>query len=250
MTPPPLPLVVAHRGGAREAPENTLAAFAHAVACGADGVELDARLAADGVAVVFHDDGLERFAGAGRVDATAAGSLAALDLGRRRPRFRGERIPTLAEALAVVAPLALVNVELKAGGDPARLAAAAVAAIDAAGLAGRAVVTSFDAELVARVAALRPALARGLALESAPTDDRWRDHPVVSLSCALARHGWAARARAAGRRVLVWTENDPRRLAGWSRLGVEAVITDRPGHLVAARAAAAGGAQRPSGRRV
>jgi glycerophosphoryl diester phosphodiesterase len=245
---PPLPRVVAHRGGAREAPENTLAAFAHAVACGADGVELDARLAADGEIVVFHDDDLGRFhPAAASVDESAAQELAALDLGRRRPRFRGERIPTLAQALAVVAPLALVNVELKPGGDPARLAAAAVAAIEAAGLARRAVVTSFDAELVARVGALRPALARGVVLDAAPTDDRWLGHPALSLSCALARRGWAERAGAAGLRVLVWTENDPRRLAGWSRLGVEAVITDRPARFAAARAAAA---QRPSGRRV
>jgi glycerophosphoryl diester phosphodiesterase len=245
---PPLPRVVAHRGGAREAPENTLAAFAHAVACGADGVELDARLAADGEVVVFHDEELGRFhAAAARVDSTAARDLAALDLGRRRRRFRGERIPTLAQALAVVAPLALVNVELKAGGDAPRLVEAVLRALDDARLGGRALVTSFDSTLVERLGAARPTLARGLVLDAPPADDAWSAHQVVSLSCALARGGWAARAAAAGLRVLVWTENDPRRFAGWARLGVEAVITDRPARFAAARAAAA---QSPSGRRV
>ncbi|HLF56531.1 MAG TPA: glycerophosphodiester phosphodiesterase family protein, partial [Thermoanaerobaculia bacterium] len=62
MTYPP-PAILAHRGGALEAPENTLAAIAHAIACGADGVELDVRLAADRVPVVFHDPDLVRLAG-------------------------------------------------------------------------------------------------------------------------------------------------------------------------------------------
>jgi len=234
------PLVVAHRGGAREAPENTLAAFAHAVACGADGVEIDVRLSADGVAVVFHDDDLGRFdRSAARVDATGARELVRLDLGARRRRFRGERIPTLGEALAVVAPLALVNLELKPAGDADRLAAAVAAELMGSSLAPRVVVTSFAPRALSALAALRPDLALGRALETPPTDDGWLAWPVVSLSLALARAGYAARARAAGRRVLVWTENDPRRLAGWRRLGVAAVITDRPARLVAARAATA-----------
>ena len=54
------PLVFAHRGGAKLAPENTLAAFARGMACGADGLELDVHLARDGVPVVIHDLTLER----------------------------------------------------------------------------------------------------------------------------------------------------------------------------------------------
>lgn len=230
------PLVVAHRGGAREAPENTLAALAHAVACGADGVELDVRLAADGVPVVFHDDDLGRFAPrAARIESCGSRELALLDLGAHRRRFRGERIPTLAEALAVVAPLALLDLELKPGGDPERLAAAVTAALDAAALGPSVVVTSFHAALVAAIAAARPGLACGRVLETPPRDDAWLALPVVSLSRELARSDLSRRAREAGLRVLVWTENDPRRLATWGRRGAEAVITDRPARLVAAR---------------
>lgn len=247
-----LPRIVAHRGGAREAPENTLAAFAHAVACGADGVELDVRSTADGVAVVFHDDDLRRFdRGAGRVEELTARELRSIDLGRRHRRFRGARVPTLAEALAATAPLAFVNLELKPGGDPARLAAAAVAAIADAASGARLLVTSFAAAPLAALAALRPDLPRGLVLDRPPPDDAWLAHSAVSLSLELARHGFAQRAREAGLRLLVWTENDPRRLAAWARRGVEAVITDRPARFVRARAELRrGAAQSPSGRRV
>ena len=62
----PLPAILAHRGGAREAPENTLAAIAHARASGADGIELDLRLSGDGEAVVFHDADLQRLGGSRR----------------------------------------------------------------------------------------------------------------------------------------------------------------------------------------
>ncbi|HWQ00281.1 MAG TPA: glycerophosphodiester phosphodiesterase family protein, partial [Vicinamibacterales bacterium] len=54
------PRVFAHRGGAALAPENTIAAFDRGLACGADGLELDVRLARDGVPVVIHDATLDR----------------------------------------------------------------------------------------------------------------------------------------------------------------------------------------------
>ena len=55
-----LPLIIGHRGSSALAPENTLAAFRHAIADGADGIEFDVRLSSDGVAVVIHDPTLER----------------------------------------------------------------------------------------------------------------------------------------------------------------------------------------------
>jgi len=75
-------LILAHRGASAEAPENTLAAFNLALQQGADGVELDVRLSADGVPVVIHDVRLERTTnGAGRVDALGARELRRLDAG-------------------------------------------------------------------------------------------------------------------------------------------------------------------------
>ena len=86
--------VIAHRGGARYAPENTLAAFAHGAAAGADMLECDVQLTADGQVVVFHDDTLERTTnGYGDIGARTLAELRELDAGN------GERIPTLQELI-------------------------------------------------------------------------------------------------------------------------------------------------------
>ncbi|MBS0332983.1 MAG: glycerophosphodiester phosphodiesterase [Proteobacteria bacterium] len=101
---------VAHRGlwSPGGAPENSLPAFQAACAAGY-GIELDVQLSADGEAMVFHDDGLERMTGApGRLsDRTAA------ELSELRLKGTDERIPTLVESLALVGRRALVHIELK-----------------------------------------------------------------------------------------------------------------------------------------
>jgi len=102
-------LIIAHRGASAEAPENTLVAFRRAIELGADGVEFDVRLAADGVPVVIHDATLKRTAGIDRrvADITSA-ELARLDVGSWFNRHHGhladeayalERIPTLERVL-------------------------------------------------------------------------------------------------------------------------------------------------------
>ena len=101
---------VAHRGLWRPdgAPENSLAAF-QAACAGGYGIELDVQLSADGEAIVFHDEDLERMTGvAGRLsDRTAA------ELSELRLKGTDERIPTLVETLALVGRRALVHIELK-----------------------------------------------------------------------------------------------------------------------------------------
>ena len=109
------PLIWAHRGASREAPENTLAAFALAASQGADGIELDAQLCASGEAVVFHDTSLARVSGTPGLLAEAPWTaLQKLDLGARKgARWAGERIPLLADVLAGTPRSLLVNIELK-----------------------------------------------------------------------------------------------------------------------------------------
>ncbi len=113
----PAPLVIAHRGGAREAPENTLAAFARAFALGVDGVEADVHVTQDGRVVVFHDDTLAPAPGEPRrpicdLDlATVRAAELAATLG---PAFVGHRVPTLDELLALAAPGRRFMIEIKA----------------------------------------------------------------------------------------------------------------------------------------
>jgi glycerophosphoryl diester phosphodiesterase len=107
--------VIAHRGASHDAPENTLAAFRLAHEMGADWFELDCRLTRDNVVIVMHDDTLERTAGVeGRVADFDFAELRKLDAGRwKDPRFAGEMLPTLEEALETAKKRIGVYVEIK-----------------------------------------------------------------------------------------------------------------------------------------
>ena len=99
-------LRLAHRGDWRVAPENSLAAFRAAIAQGADGIEMDSELTADGQLVLMHDDTVDRTTnGKGRVAEMTLAEIRKLDAGAWfDSAFRGERIPTLEELAAAYEP--------------------------------------------------------------------------------------------------------------------------------------------------
>ena len=109
--------MVAHRGASAEAPENTLAAFRLALQQGAPAVECDVHLSADGCPVVIHDETVDRTTnGKGAVVGLTRAALRGLDAGSwRGPRFAGEPIPTLEEALELCAGRARLFIEIKMG---------------------------------------------------------------------------------------------------------------------------------------
>ena len=116
------PLIIGHRGAAADAPENTLAAFTLALAQGADGVELDVQLCADGVPIIIHDTTVDRTCdGTGRVADLSLAELRLLTIDNDHP------IPTLDDLFATFGRRTLYNVELKARGRGGDALAAAVA---------------------------------------------------------------------------------------------------------------------------
>ncbi|MGH2523785.1 MAG: glycerophosphodiester phosphodiesterase, partial [Anaerolineales bacterium] len=160
---PRTPLILGHRGASAYAPENTLAAFRRSLELGAEGVELDVTLSADGVLVVIHDDTVDRTTdGAGRVNGLTLAQLKKLDAGypaRFGDRFAGERIPTLEEVFAELDARAIVNVELKEDTSPKReLAEKVVQVIHTRGVGGRALLSSFYYDNLQRAKQLDPAL--------------------------------------------------------------------------------------------
>jgi glycerophosphoryl diester phosphodiesterase len=233
------PLVLGHRGASAEAPENTLAAFRLALAQGADGVELDVWRCATGQVVVAHDEDTRRVAGASlRIPDAPLAALRALDVGAwKGDRFRGERMPLLAEVLEAL-PGAVVNVELKSRGRDLRLAEAAASVVARAGAQGRVVVSSFDWRLVVAFRVAAPDVPVGLLFD----DERaWRlrlfaatrllgpsaVHPERGLVTPARARAWARRGLA----VNVWTVDDPAEAVSLARLGAAAVITNVPGRI-------------------
>jgi glycerophosphoryl diester phosphodiesterase len=165
---------VAHRGGSLLAPENTLAAFDRAVALGADAVETDVRLTADGVVVAFHDEDTARLTGApGTVEGRTLAELSRLDAGHAFTpdggasfpyRGAGLRVPALAEVLRRHPRLRL---SIDAKPDDAPLAAALAAVIREAGAEERVCVGSFFDAQSGRLGALLPRCARYLPEQAA-----------------------------------------------------------------------------------
>ncbi|MEY4507803.1 MAG: Glycerophosphoryl diester phosphodiesterase [Pseudomonadota bacterium] len=233
----PYPRWIAHRGAGKLAPENTLAAFRMGAQHGYRMFECDAKLSADGVVFLMHDDTLGRTTnGFGVGGEQPWHALSQLDAGGwHSPAFAGEALPTL-EALArfCQANGHLLNIEIKptpgteaaTGKAVARLANRLWAAATAPPL-----LTSFKPEALAAAEQAAPALPRGLLI-----DTRWDGwfETALSLNCVavVAHHRlWDAAAVAevhrAGLRCLSYTVNEEataQRLLSW---GIDAIITDR-----------------------
>ena len=233
------PLIFAHRGASRLAPENTLAAFRRAVEIGADGVELDVQLSADGVPVVIHDATVDRTTdGSGEVRDLTLAQLQELDAGSYAgAAFTGERIPTLEETLVEVGDKLLVDIELKYPTlETTRLEAQVIEVIRRRGMQKRVWLSSFKPYALHTARRWGPEIPCGLlygplsltSLLLAPITPHEALHPYAGL--VGERLMWWARRR--GQRVIAWTVDDPdqaRQLAAW---GVDAIITNTPEALL------------------
>jgi len=228
------PLVFGHRGASARAPENTLAAFALALAEGADGVELDVRRCATDEVVVLHDPTLRRTAG----DPRAVREVPLREL-RRLDAGRGECVPLLDEVIDVVAGSGrLLNVEVKADGDDrARLARCVSETLARRTEAERAhiAVSTFDPRMV--LALRRAGLSAPLLFLCEDTRQGrllGRAVPLllgtagINPEHVLVTPARLARWRARGLLVTPWTVDEPRRVCALAAAGVDGVITNDP----------------------
>lgn len=264
-------LVLAHRGARSVAPENTLAAARAAAELGADGWELDVRRTRDGQLVLVHDETLVRTTNAWevfpdrspwRVADFTLEEIRTLDAGswfvREDPygtirggevpreaaeAFRGERVPTLREALLLSRELGLlVNIELKgvpfAPLSPERRATVeeVAALVRELGMAEAVLVSSFDHEMIRHLTAVAPEVPGALLTTFLPPSavDYARGFRAAAVNPSVEAYTpeWGERFREAGLRVYVWTVNDPEAM---SRLAadhsVTGIITDWPQRL-------------------
>jgi glycerophosphoryl diester phosphodiesterase len=247
----PSPWLVAHRGGSALSPENTLPAFDLAAELGADAIETDVRLTADGVVVVFHDETTERITGApGAIEDRTLTEVRRLDAafgftpdgGRTFPRRgAGVTLPTFAEALGRHPAMRFI-VDAKSE-DPA-LAEALAAAIRAAGAERRVCVGSFFDAQSERLGALLPGCARYLPQQAAtchvlaalsggdasacPGGYDLASLPVRVDALQVVSPPVIAHFHARGMPVHAWTVDAEDEMRALLAMGVDALVTDRP----------------------
>jgi glycerophosphoryl diester phosphodiesterase len=237
---PARPLVVAHRGASIEHPENTIEAFEVAIDLGADAVEFDVRMTADGHAVVMHDPDVSR---------TTDGQGLVWEMTLDEIRTLG--VPTVEEALLCLSGRAAADIEIKnlpgePGFTPEREAAveATLAAIDSVGFSGQVIVSSFNPASIAHSRALRPDVPTGLLTEYEVDADealiRAADHghpwvlPFV-LKVLEAGDGFGERVHASGALLGVWIADDPETARRLFESGADAVATNDPRAIVPIR---------------
>lgn len=243
--PTPL-LLIAHRGASRNAPENTLAAFRLAWREGADGIEADFRLTSDGQVVCIHDPSTGRTAGSDlAVAETSFQELRRLDVGRwKGAAWAGTRIPTLVEVLAELPTGKKFLIELKAGPEiiPPLKKIISQSGVDPAQIR----ILAFSAPLITEVKRQLPQIrACWLSDYRLNKGGIWAPsrQQVLDTLLRIGADGLASRSRsildeqfvgavhAAGQELHVWTVDDLASALRLAALGVDSVMTNRPGWL-------------------
>lgn len=242
------PAVVAHRGAASASPENTLIAFEAAIRAGADMIELDVRLTADGVPVVIHDaDVAMTTDGTGLVHELTLAQVKALHAGTARAGQAS--VPTLNEALEYLAGRAAVEIDIKNDPGEPGFDAAETTASEVVRLLDKlsfraALVTSTHPETVEWVRRRAPQVATGVEIEASADPWRWLEYSaacghafLLPDAAVLLNTGKEVvrRAHALGLLVDAWTVDDPQTISQLFAWGVDTVETDDTHTAVAIR---------------
>ena len=234
----PSPIIFAHRGASAHAPENTLASFELAAGEGADAIELDAKLTADGHIVVFHDRTLERTTnGTGQLAEKPLAELRALDAGSAfSTKFRGEKIPLLEEVFEAVGKKLFINVHLTNHFSPRdELVERVCSLVTRCGLEKRVLFSSFLPYSLNKAKGLLPKVPRGL-LAQKHWQGAWARSFGFSFGDYIALHPYVTdvdvrevqRVHRLKRRIHVWTVNKPETIASLSTWGADGIFTDDP----------------------
>ncbi|MDG3006769.1 glycerophosphodiester phosphodiesterase [Paludisphaera mucosa] len=235
--------IVAHRGESADAPENTMAAFKLAWSRKVEAIELDVHLSRDGVLVVSHDGDTKRTTGVAKeIKESAWSDLKGLDAGRwKNPKFAGEPLPTLDEALATIPDGARCFIEVKTGPE------AVPALVEAVRRSGKkpaqTAVISFHADTVAEAKKRLPEL-KAYYLASFKRDPKTNVvSPTVDELISKAKElnadgldldfkgpidrAFVDRVKSAGLALYVWTVDDPAIARRLIEAGVDGITTNK-----------------------
>ncbi|MFQ5737859.1 MAG: glycerophosphodiester phosphodiesterase [Acidobacteriota bacterium] len=229
-------LVIAHRGASGEAPENTLAAFRRAVQLNVDLVELDVRFSRDRRVIVIHDETVQRTTtGHGAVAEMTLNDLRQLDCGSWfDQRFKGERIPTLEEVIAVVRPTPVqLLIEIKdRPAPPEGFETLILETLGRNGMQSRAILQSFDLRAVKELKQIEPSVAAAALLDRRSSDPVGEaleaGAETLAIKWKLLRPEIVEEAHRRGVQVYVWTVNKPKDIGRMRDFGVDGIISNYP----------------------
>jgi glycerophosphoryl diester phosphodiesterase len=227
------PIVIAHRGYSKIAPENTISAFKLAVRFRADMIELDVRMTKDGTPVVIHDSKVDRTTnGTGSVKNFYLWVLRELDAGSWfNHKYIGEKIPTLKEVFDAVGGKIPINIEIKNASIKDKLTEKVLAVIYENEIANNVLISSFDPRILRNVRKLTDEIPTGF-LYHYPI----YFNPVktlLNLGTNVLIHNYkfttpklVEKLHNAGFKIFVYTVNRPNHILKMLEIGVDGIITD------------------------
>lgn len=221
--------VIAHRGGAASAPENTLAALRNAIETGADMAEMDLRMTRDGVVVALHDETLLRTTGLDQpVREIDSGAIQNLDVGiTYSPTYAGEHIPTLIDLLKTAKNKIPLMLEIKADEAEPSLLKKTISQIRDMNMKDGCLIGSMDISILHRSKNMAPEI-KTVCIVKETTSTLWSDPALDSISVRFSdlTPEDIQLARQTGKKLYVWTVNTQIEIETAINMGVDGIVTD------------------------
>ena len=242
-------IVTAHRGGfSKVVPENSKSAIRKAIEVGADYAEMDVQETADGVIIVNHDSDLMRVAGVpGEISAMTLDEVRGADIGKKfSAAFAGEKVPTLAEVIALARDRIKLEIELKyydREGEQAKgrnLAVDVVRLLEREHFESQCIVSSLNYEALMEVRRYNPRIHTAAIVTLAIGDIDRLNVDALCVNAELLSDRLICAARARHKDVQAWTVDDPRQMIKLIERGVSNIVTNVPDVLIRLRAEFAG----------
>jgi len=222
--------IMAHRGASSKAPENTLASFQQAIEDGADWIELDVQETADGQVVVMHDSDFMKLSNNPiKIWDATSDDLKQIDIGTwYSPDFADQRVPTLAQVLALCKDKIGVNIELKYYGHDQMLEQRVADIVDQQGMNDQVMAMSLKRPGVEKMKAIRPEWKVGLLMSVAAGNLSKLEADFLAVNASFADVLLIDHAHENGKQVFVWTVNDAATMSTMMSRGVDGILTDKP----------------------
>lgn len=232
------PLIFAHRGASKCAPENTLPAFQTAIDVGADGVELDVRLSADHVPVVIHNVEVDHTTnGSGSVYDLSVEEIKRLDAGSWFDQaYKNVVIPTLEEVLDAIGNKILINIELKASRKENMLVEKVCELIEKMDVSRSVWFSCFNHRYLRKARKILPTIPNGylFAVRTLLQRIHEKSTPIEAVHpyFRIVTQRYVEHLHQRNKRVAVWTVDDVDTALKLKEINVDAIITNDPGALI------------------